>query len=964
MPRRKIKSAVVLSLVGAMILGLFGCSAAPAVKDNTDPAVQTIAAEEISPLTAAYAEGKATYETIEKAAASGQTAVLTQEAGRMAENIRQIRTQSETAFAQTRAVLDTLQDSKLLSRQKAYETYVYSSLAQAEQAAAGLTDKQQAEQNVQTIAALFEETKEPEVVTYGTAYNNVKISPKTTATSAPADYTAPTEADLALTGEVAINETIQKLCDELGTAKRVYEFVHNGFGYEPYYHSKKGAVATFDQLGGNDADLASLLIGMLRYLKIPARYVQGRVLITGEQAIALTGADTIENAGAILAAQYKPVMMYTENGKLTGFIMEQIWVQAYVPYTDYRGAGHQSGDHVWVSMDPSFKSLKVEDMVLDNDLDAEEVKANTAAMQKINPDYEAPAQITLKNRYIDQTTDKYLPVSLPYAVQSVTRTFSAMPAELRDSISVSVGWSTLMSAPVSELYGKSVIVSFEPETESDQRIIDSYGGLDKVPAYLVSVVPTVSVDGVQYRGDYAVTLGSSQKMNITVNNAGGSTNIPDTVYAGSVYAVSFDMQQISQQELSNSQARVNAVKNIVTDSNIYSAAAIGPILDFAGKWYFKGCDAYATRMALTLDIKRTRQLAVAVTGYRMTPVTMFGRVTSLDYGDFLIDVDYNLSSNISYTGSDEQERTFLMATGFKESAYEGELWQEILADDAPFGISTVSIFAAGLAYGLKPVVLTQANLAQDIEKCHIPDMTKNSIISYVNAGRVVVVMPETFKVGDWTGTAYMATDMADGSTAYMISGGFAGGSNYREYSLRFSDHQPKLSDYVDTEQMMILCYRINILISAVEQEMALISLVGDVMALETASLNVAGAMAAVKTFNDAKSFADAVQMYYDNLDKLIDFYLSDDPDKAAADMMMFTLSNMLGFIAGQAWDAVLGSIPGIEIGGGVIEVSDIMSLLGVGDYMTSIVMDVSRALGLFNENTEDWYEEIVSALMP
>ena len=243
-------------------------------------------------------------------------------------------------------------------------------------------------------------------------------------------------------------------------------------------------------------------------------------------------------------------------------------------------------------------------------------------------------------------------------------------------------------------------------------------------------------------------------------------------------------------------------------------------------------------------------------------------------------------------------------------------------------------------------------------------MTKNSIISYVNAGRVVVVMPETFKVGDWTGTAYMATDMADGSTAYMISGGFAGGSNYREYSLRFSDHQPKLSDYVDTEQMMILCYRINILISAVEQELALISLMGDVMALETASLNVAGAMAAVKTFNDAKSFADAVQMYYDNLDMLIDFYMSDDPDKAAADMMMFTLANMLGFIAGQAWDAVLGNIPGIEIGGGVIEVSDIMSLLDVGDYMASIVMEVSGALGLFNENTKDWYEQIVGALMP
>ena len=53
-----------------------------------------------------------------------------------------------------------------------------------------------------------------------------------------------------------------------------------------------------------------------------------------------------------------------------------------------------------------------------------------------------------------------------------------------------------------------------------------------------------------------------------------------------------------------------------------------------------------------------------------------------------------------------------------------------------------------------------------------------------------------------------------------------------------------------------------------------------------------------------------------------------------------------------------------KIGGGVIEVSDIMSLLDVGDYMASIVMEVSGALGLFNENTKDWYEQIVGALMP
>ena len=77
MQRRKIRSVIVLSLVGAMISGLFGCSAAPSVKVSTMPSVQQTASGEASPLTAAYAEGKTTYELIEKAASDGQTAVLT-----------------------------------------------------------------------------------------------------------------------------------------------------------------------------------------------------------------------------------------------------------------------------------------------------------------------------------------------------------------------------------------------------------------------------------------------------------------------------------------------------------------------------------------------------------------------------------------------------------------------------------------------------------------------------------------------------------------------------------------------------------------------------------------------------------------------------------------------------------------------------------------------------------------------
>ena len=42
---------------------------------------------------------------------------------------------------------------------------------------------------------------------------------------------------------------------------------------------------------------------------------------------------------------------------------------------------------------------------------------------------------------------------------------------------------------------KQIAISYEPETVEDQQIIDSYGGLDNTPAYLVRLRPVLKVDG-------------------------------------------------------------------------------------------------------------------------------------------------------------------------------------------------------------------------------------------------------------------------------------------------------------------------------------------------------------------------------------------------------------------------------------------------------------------------------------
>ncbi len=43
-------------------------------------------------------------------------------------------------------------------------------------------------------------------------------------------------------------------------------------------------------------------------------------------------------------------------------------------------------------------------------------------------------------------------------------------------------------------------LSYEPETVEDQETIDSYGGLDNTPAYLVRLRPVLKVDGDMISG--------------------------------------------------------------------------------------------------------------------------------------------------------------------------------------------------------------------------------------------------------------------------------------------------------------------------------------------------------------------------------------------------------------------------------------------------------------------------------
>lgn len=137
----------------------------------------------------------------------------------------------------------------------------------------------------------------------------------------------PTADDLLSTDDATITPEIEALAAELGyDPVAIYQYVRNNISFEPYYGSRKGSVITLFEQSGNDYDIASLLIALLRASGYYARYVRGTVAVDEASALNWVGnAPDLATAGSILATGGVPVAL-TPDGYL---IKEHIWVEVY-----------------------------------------------------------------------------------------------------------------------------------------------------------------------------------------------------------------------------------------------------------------------------------------------------------------------------------------------------------------------------------------------------------------------------------------------------------------------------------------------------------------------------------------------------------------------------------------------------------------------------------------------------------
>lgn len=623
------------------------------------------------------------------------------------------------------------------------------------------------------------------------------------------------ESDLEFTNDVIVNDNIRSEFSELSSVLEVYQYIKNNYMPEFYYGSRKGSVGAFEEKAGNDYDLSSLLLAVLRDRNIPAHYVRGEIEITADQAMKWTAADNINAALRMLSSLGIPVTGLTKDGDIVAVRLEHVWVEAYVPYTDYRGVGNQAGESLWIPLDVSFKELNhlegieltsLEDYLNDESnfltSDSKIYGVNLGQVSTtIDKQNSAFTKYILENGYGESTREEifggqeiiyedlgYLPITLPYTLLEKIDSFSDIPLELTDSISFSlVGNSAyelefngtksinkILYAP--DLYGKRVVLAYTPASEADEDVLEQYGGIFKTPAYLLKLKPQLLVDGEVVAEGSICNAGYRQKYTINIHNGSPHRNdskVENSVAAGGIYCIALDYGTISAGELENLADNMDALKEIVSEDNIYTDMAMGEMLNSVAKAYFAQLDMFNAVLEGQNNVTSTRDLSVGIVGFNVNVIYTFNRPAELNEGGIFLDIGHDVHSVVSNGNDNDNEKTYMLQAGIFASAMEHGVLEQITGVES---VSTIKILEYATENNIPIHVISKENISSEISILNISEQVKQEISSSVNAGKVVIIPEQEIEINQWSGIGYMVLDPDTFACGYMISGGLAGGA--------------------------------------------------------------------------------------------------------------------------------------------------------------------------------------------
>ncbi|MCP5443675.1 MAG: hypothetical protein H6968_11630 [Chromatiaceae bacterium] len=616
-----------------------------------------------------------------------------------------------------------------------------------------------------------------------------------TATAAP--LALPTPADLAETVEVKFTPEIQAKVAELGSSPlAIYEFVRNRVRFQPYLGSRKGAANTLGQLRGNDTDQASLLIALLRAAGIPSRYVRGRISVEPARVTAWLGVDDPLTANDYLATASIDAVAVLDGTDVASFEITHVWVEAYLPYANYRGVGNDTTGKTWIPLDPSFKPLNAtvwEDVLTRMDFDAdayladyiatftepspiEQLQLDVQAYLDANDPGKTIAAIERRTEIAQQALG-LLPASPPYGLLAVTDRLSEIEDTQRYKVRFHLydGATTFIdhTLNLSAFADRRLTIEYVGATAADQTVIDAFGGIYDTPPDLVDVRPVLEVDNVPVASaSNAIGMGLTHKADMHfLPPAGGRIEqplVPDDIIAGNGRAIGFD-------------TFLDIRDTFIDPDPIPADAFLESILHLTAVDYLSRVDRGIETMERLMGVATYLDVSEVIASNQINVTYSFGVPVGFEWTGLYVDADRHILGKFPVDGDyNRVRRPFHIVTGMDGSIQENRVFEDDFGQEA---VSTIKILELAND-ALIPICTITTDIATDCTGFNHPDLV-DDVNAALGAGREITIPRDPMTVGLWSGTGYIDMDPVTGSAAYVLSGGINGGSTVESWPTNY-----------------------------------------------------------------------------------------------------------------------------------------------------------------------------------
>ncbi|ABQ24274.1 transglutaminase domain-containing protein [Geotalea uraniireducens] len=585
-------------------------------------------------------------------------------------------------------------------------------------------------------------------------------------------------ADTAASPEATLSKEIVELAQSLQwNPVLIYEWVKNNVETEWYWGSMKGAEETLRQKSGNDADQASLLVALLRAANFPARYVKGTIDFFPdiERARNLTGLDDPLKIAAFFQKAGIPFKPVIAGGGITNFNIEHIWVEAFIPYANYRGAVLDDQGKLWLGLDTSIKPLgytRTQGAGVPADLLSTLRDDYLKATQTLTPlDYftaRLDEQLALSQPGITWSSLKdtavlipdvlkIIPDSMQFNQKEITGEYQSLPDDLKHKLTFTAtnNGSELFSIALEthKLSNRRLALRAEPETVEDQNLIDSFGGLDNTPAYLVRLRPVLTLDGERLIvAQDGLPMGADFTLNIDIVTPNATERISSSQIIGNLSVIGVVGQK----------ARTPAAISENDDAEaILHKEAIG----YIERWNRAEDDLSAL---MGQRISRPT-VTIATLGGQMEVTTLLDTPHDMQWKGVYLDAGYR---RIESVGRNGQEKEFMRLAALQGSILENRIFEDDLKVDS---VSTAKLLQQAKAGNTPVITVDKTNVDVILPQLFFDDAVKADITNAVNQNLTVTIPQNEVTYLDWIGIGYIKEDVSSGESGWMLSGQVAGG---------------------------------------------------------------------------------------------------------------------------------------------------------------------------------------------